>query len=124
MATNFTKELMITLGKKHLNLSKWSPDDTLGWEKDHKMKGHLEKCLKRLDQLQYLLYAERKRALLIVLQGLDAAGKDGTIRHVMNGVNPQGCHVTSFKKPSVEEAAHDFLWRVHKAVPSIGDIGI
>ena len=124
MATNFSKELMVTPGKKHLNLSKWSPDDTLGWEKDDKMKGHLEKCLRRLDELQYLMYAENKHALLIVLQGLDAAGKDGTIRHVMDGVNPQGCRVTSFKKPSTEEMDHDYLWRIHKAIPPIGDIGI
>jgi PPK2 family polyphosphate:nucleotide phosphotransferase len=124
MGTNFTKELMVTPGKKHLKLSKWDPDDTLGREKDEKTKASLEKSLKRLDDLQYLLYAERKHALLVVLQGLDASGKDGTIRHVMSGVNPQGCHVTPFKKPSLEEAAHDFLWRVHKAVPARGDIGI
>ena len=93
MATNFTKELIVTPGKKRVKLSKWDPDDTLGWEKDHKTKDNLEKCAKRLDDLQYLMYAERKHALLIVLQGLDAAGKDGTIRHVMAGVNPQGCHV-------------------------------
>lgn len=124
MGTNFTRELIVEPGKKHLKLSKWDPDDTFGWEKDHKMKASLEKNLKRLDQLQYLLYAEKKRALLVVLQGLDAAGKDGTIRHVMSGVNPQGCHVTSFKKPSAEEASHDFLWRIHKAIPPIGDIGI
>jgi PPK2 family polyphosphate:nucleotide phosphotransferase len=124
MGTNFTKELMVRPGKKHLNLSKWDPDDTLGWEKDNKMKGHLEHCQERLNDLQYLLYAQCKRSLLIVLQGLDAAGKDGTIRHVMAGINPQGCRVTSFKKPSVEEAKHDFLWRIHKAVPPVGDIGI
>ncbi|HTP43213.1 MAG TPA: polyphosphate kinase 2 family protein [Candidatus Acidoferrum sp.] len=124
MATNFTNELMVVPGKKRVNLSKWDPDDTLGWDKDHKMKSNLEKNLQRLDELQYLLYAERKHALLIVLQGLDAAGKDGTIRHVMSGVNPQGCHVTSFKQPSIEEKSHDFLWRIHKAIPAIGDIGI
>jgi PPK2 family polyphosphate:nucleotide phosphotransferase len=124
MATNFSKELIVTPGKKHVRLSTWDPDDTLGWDKDHKTKANLEKCAKRLDDLQYLMYAERKHALLIVLQGLDAAGKDGTIRHVMDGVNPQGCRVTSFKQPSAEERSHDFLWRIHKAVPCIGDIGI
>jgi PPK2 family polyphosphate:nucleotide phosphotransferase len=124
MSTNFTKKLMVTPGKRRLSLSKWDPDDTLGWEKGDKTKAALEKSLKRLNELQYLLYAEKKRALLVVLQGLDAAGKDGTIRHVMSGVNPQGCHVTSFKKPSTEESAHDFLWRIHKAVPAFGDIGI
>ena len=82
------------------------------------------KAIKKLDKLQYLLYADHKHALLMVFQGLDAAGKDGTIRHVMSGVNPQGCSVTSFKAPSPEEAAHDYLWRVHHAVPAFGDIGI
>jgi PPK2 family polyphosphate:nucleotide phosphotransferase len=70
------------------------------------------------------MYAERKHALLVVLQGMDGSGKDGTIRHVMTGLNPQGCHVTSFKVPTPEEAAHDFLWRVHRAAPQLGDIGI
>jgi PPK2 family polyphosphate:nucleotide phosphotransferase len=123
MATNFTKELTVKLGKK-VKLSKFDPDDTLGWNKNHAMKVSLDKNLKKLDSLQYLLYADRKHALLVVFQGLDAAGKDGTIRHVMSGVNPQGCSVTAFKVPSPEEAAHDFLWRVHHAVPPFGDIGI
>jgi PPK2 family polyphosphate:nucleotide phosphotransferase len=123
MATNFTKELTVKLGKK-VKLSKFDADDTLGWNKNHAMKVSLDKNLKKLDSLQYLLYADRKHALLVVFQGLDAAGKDGTIRHVMSGVNPQGCSVTAFKVPSPEEAAHDFLWRVHRAVPPFGDIGI
>jgi PPK2 family polyphosphate:nucleotide phosphotransferase len=123
MATNFTDELMATPGKK-VKLGKWDPEDTLGWEKDPKMKESLEKTIERLDKLQYLLYAEHKRTLLIVLQGLDAAGKDGTIRHVMAGVNPQGCTVTSFKKPSADEMSHEYLWRIHKAVPEYGNIGI
>jgi PPK2 family polyphosphate:nucleotide phosphotransferase len=121
--TNFSKELIVKLGKK-VKLSHYDAEETLGWEKDHRMKQSLDKALDRLDKLQYLLYAENKRALLIVLQGLDAAGKDGTIRHVMSGVNPQGCTVTPFKVPSKEEASHDFLWRIHKAVPQYGDIGI
>lgn len=123
MATKFGEELIATPGKK-VRLEKWDPEDTLGWNKNHKMKASLDKTIDKLDGLQYLLYAEHKRALLIVLQGLDAAGKDGTIRHVMSGVNPQGCRVTSFKKPTSEELTHDYLWRVHKAVPPIGDIGI
>src|ERR1700688_2544515 len=123
MATNFSKELTVKPGKK-VKLSKYDPSDTLGWEKGHKAKASTEKAIQDLDKLQYLLYAEHKRALLIVLQGRDAAGKDGTIRHVMSGVNPQGCHVTSFKKPSPEELSHEYLWRIHKAVPEYGDIGI
>ena len=120
---NFSKEFAVKPGQK-VKLKKYDPNETLGWKKDHKMKASLEKALKNIDNLQYILYAERKRALLIVLQGLDAAGKDGTIRHVMSGINPQGCPVTSFKVPSPEEASHDFLWRVHKAVPAFGDLGI
>jgi PPK2 family polyphosphate:nucleotide phosphotransferase len=123
MATNFSKELRVTPGTK-VKLSKWDAEDTLGWEKDHKMKASLEKAIERLDKLQYLLYAEHKRTLLIVLQGLDASGKDGTIRHVMAGINPQGCTVVSFKKPSADEMSHDYLWRIHKAVPEYGNIGI
>lgn len=123
MGTNFSKKLMVKPGAK-VDLSDWDADETLGWSKNRKMEESLEKTIGKLDGLQYLLYAERKRALLIVFQGLDAAGKDGTIRHVMSGVNPQGCHVTSFKTPSVEEMAHDFLWRIHAAVPKIGDFGV
>ena len=123
MATNFTKELMVKPGKK-VKLAKFDPDETLGWDKNHAMKASMEKAIKKLDHLQYRFYADRKHALLIVLQGLDAAGKDGTVRHVMSGVNPQGCSVTSFKAPSPEEAAHDYLWRVHHAIPEYGNFGI
>jgi PPK2 family polyphosphate:nucleotide phosphotransferase len=123
MATNFTKELIIKPGHK-VKLQKFDPGATLGWQKGRAMKASLAKALARLDKLQYLLYADHKHALLVVFQGLDAAGKDGVIRHVMSSVNPQGCVVTPFKTPSPEEAAHDFLWRIHKAVPPYGDIGI
>lgn len=123
MHKKFTKELMVKPDKK-VNLSKYDPEDTLGWKKGHHMEASLEKAVETLDKRQYLLYAEHKRALLIVLQALDAGGKDGTIRHVMSGLNPQGCKVTSFKVPNAEEAAHDFLWRIHRAVPGHGDIGI
>lgn len=123
MAGNFTKELMLKPGKK-VKLGRFDPDETLGWEKNRAMKTSLDKAIKKLDHLQYLLYANRKHALLVVFQGRDAAGKDGTIRHVMSGVNPQGCSVTAFKTPSPQEAAHDYLWRVHHAVPEYGDIGI
>lgn len=78
----------------------------------------------KLDLLTYRLYAENKRALLIVLQGMDAGGKDGVIRHVLSGVSPQTCQVVSFKQPTVEELSHDYLWRVHRAVPPKGRVGI
>lgn len=123
MSTNFSKHLVVTPGTK-VKLSKYDPEETLGWDKGHKMKADLEKSIERLDSLQYLLYAEHKHALLIVLQGLDAAGKDGTIRHVMAGINPQGCVVTPFKTPTHEEMSHDYLWRIHHAAPAIGNIGI
>src|SRR5436305_12743308 len=80
--------------------------------------------VQRLAALHDLLYAEHKRSVLIVVQGMDASGKDGTIKHVMSGVNPQGCSVTSFKQPSTLELDHDFLWRIHSAIPAKGDIGI
>jgi PPK2 family polyphosphate:nucleotide phosphotransferase len=81
---------------------------------------HVEK----LGDLQYLLYAENRRSLLVCLQGLDAAGKDGTIRHVMTGMNPQGTRVHAFKVPSTLEASHDFLWRVHAQTPARGEVVI
>ncbi len=77
-----------------------------------------------LQELQRVLWAEGKHSLLIVLQAMDAGGKDGTIRHVFRGVNPQGCQVTSFKVPTKEELSHDYLWRIHKATPRRGYMGI
>ena len=77
-----------------------------------------------LVEWQTRLWAESKRSVLLILQGTDASGKDGTVAHVFRGVNPQGTRVTSFKAPTAEELAHDFLWRVHQAVPSAGEIGI
>lgn len=84
----------------------------------------MEAYVQKIRKLQYLMYAEGKRSLLICLQGRDAAGKDGTINHVLWAMNPQGCSVTGFKVPSAEEAAHDFLWRYHKAVPAKGHVAI
>lgn len=78
----------------------------------------------KLDRLQYLMYAEKKHSLLIVLQGLDASGKDGLIRHLLNGVNPAGCRVVNFKRPKQEELDHDFLWRVHPHLPARGEVSI
>ena len=116
------QKLVVKPGKK-VKLADWDPDYTHGFTKEEAAH-ELEKYHARMEVLQDLLYAEKKYALLIVLQALDAGGKDGTIRHVMSGVNPQGCAVTSFKAPTAEELGHDFLWRVHKAVPIKGTIGI
>jgi PPK2 family polyphosphate:nucleotide phosphotransferase len=87
-------------------------------------KDDLAKNVRRLAELQDVLYAENIHSLLVVFQAMDAAGKDGAIKHVMSGVNPQGCQVTSFKAPSAEELDHDFLWRCQKALPERGRIGI
>ena len=84
----------------------------------------LEKHVKQLDSLHQLLYGSNQFALLVIFQGMDAAGKDGAIRHVMSGVNPQGCEVSSFKQPSSEELEHDFLWRAEQRLPRRGSIGI
>ncbi len=99
------------------------PSDTHGIDKAS-AAAHLSKNLDRLSVLQYLLYAEARRGLVVVLQGIDAGGKDGTIQHVMSGLNPQGVRVTSFKVPEGAEKRHDYLWRVHCAVPEFGQIGI
>src|SRR5262249_53712129 len=89
-----------------------------------KVKEKTRGILEKLDELQERLYAAADRSLLIVFQGMDTSGKDGVIKHVMSGVNPQGCRVSSFKTPTKEEAAHDFLWRVHRETPAKGFIGI
>lgn len=93
------------------------------WEKES-AKIRIEQNTERSRELAYRLYAENKRALLLVLQGMDTAGKDGTIRTVMTGINPQSCQIVPFKQPSHLELDHDFLWRIHKAVPRHGNIGI
>lgn len=115
-------KLRVTPGE-NVNLRQYDPAETFNISK-RKAEKEVEDHVKELAEFHDLLYAEDKRALLIVLQGMDAAGKDGTIRHVMSGVNPQGCTVTSFKEPSTKELEHDFLWRIHAAVPEKGSIGI
>ena len=107
-----------------VKLSRLNPRDTPGCKGKGRAADALRKNVERLADLQYLLYAEGRRALLVVLQTMDAGGKDGAIRHVMGPINPQGCHVTSFKAPTAEELDHDFLWRVHRAVPRRGMIGV
>ena len=107
-----------------VDLADIDPAGTHGFEKGRDLEAALAKNIARIDELQYLMYAEHRRALLVVLQGIDASGKDGTIRHVMTGFNPQGCRVTPFKAPTPEELAHDFLWRIHHVVPGKGDVAI
>ena len=114
---------IITPGKR-IDLNDYPPGYTGVYEKKGQTKRGLKKLHKQLLELQELLYAGNKHALLIILQGMDTCGKDGTIRKVMTGINVQGCDVVSFKAPSTDELSRDFLWRAHKAVPSKGKIGI
>jgi len=100
------------------------PGYTAGFESKKAARERTAANLERLQELQERLYAQGKHALLVVLQAMDAGGKDGTIKHVLGAFNPQGVHVTPFKVPTEEEAAHDILWRVHKAVPRRGMVGI
>lgn len=117
----------VKAGRK-LSLRDYDPNDTGDYKKNDqgkaKAKAETAKLIARLDGLQERLYANATRSLLIVLQGMDTSGKDGTIKSVMSGVNPQGCKVVAFKAPSKDELAHDFLWRVHREVPPKGYIGI
>jgi PPK2 family polyphosphate:nucleotide phosphotransferase len=114
--------------RSRVRLTDHDPDDTGNYQKTDEGKAtakkETERRVARLSRLQERLYANRSRSLLIVLQGMDTSGKDGTIKNVMSGVNPQGCKVISFKTPSNEELAHDFLWRAHREVPAKGFIGI
>jgi PPK2 family polyphosphate:nucleotide phosphotransferase len=115
--------LCVAPGEK-VRLCDFDPDYTGGLKKGKRVQAELDKNIAVLDQLGYRLYAENRRSLLLVLQGMDTAGKDGTIRHVMEGFNPQSSHIVSFKQPGVEELAHDFLWRVGMAAPRKGFVGI
>jgi PPK2 family polyphosphate:nucleotide phosphotransferase len=106
-----------------IDLSSLDAATTHGWQRQAAEAATADQ-IERLTDLQDRLWAESKRAVLVVLQGIDAAGKDGTIRKVMTAFNPQGCAVSSFKVPTPEELAHDYLWRVHRRVPGRGEIGI
>lgn len=110
-------------GRK-VNLKRdFDPEFTVRMDKEEAKK-RLEEGVSQLAEYQDMLYAQSTYALLIIFQAMDAAGKDGTIKHVMSGLNPQGCRVTPFKVPSAEELEHDFLWRAVKALPERGDLGI
>jgi PPK2 family polyphosphate:nucleotide phosphotransferase len=114
---------LVKPGEK-LRLKDRATDDTGKYKHEKDAAPELEMHRQRLNVLQDILSAERKHAVLVVLQAMDTGGKDGTIRHIFTGVNPQGVDVTQFKVPTPLEAAHDFLWRVHSAVPRLGIIGI
>lgn len=121
---HFARHFLVEPGRK-VNLKKdFDPADTHGYNKPENAGDILQDGVELLAEYQEKLYAEDARALLVVLQALDAAGKDSTIKHVMSGVNPAGCQVTSFKAPNSEELDHDYLWRCVRALPARGNIGI
>ena len=120
---DYRKKFAVEPGKK-VRLSRIDPSYTGKHETHDKALPEIQKNVERMDELQYLLYADGSQSLLVVLQALDAAGKDGTIRHVFSGMNPQGTFVYGFKQPSREEAAHDFLWRAHARTPGRGEVAV
>jgi PPK2 family polyphosphate:nucleotide phosphotransferase len=120
---NYGKKFLVEPGSK-VRLGKIDPSYSGKHETRKAAAEETAKQVERMDRLQYLLYADASRSLLIVLQGLDAAGKDGVIRHLFTGMDPQGTRVSSFKEPTKEELAHDFLWRVHVRAPAKGEVAI
>jgi len=118
------RERLRVPAKGRFRLDEVEPDSTPGARTKQAARARLAKNLSRIDELQYLMYAENRRALLLVFQAMDAGGKDGAIRTLTRGMNPQGCVVTAFKQPSAEELEHDFLWRITRALPRRGEIGI
>ena len=120
---NYSKKLVVKPGTK-IRLKDFDP----GYHGKHgsheSALPEIEENRQKMDELQYLMYAENKHSLLVVLQGLDAAGKDGVVRHVFTGMNPEGCAAVNFKEPTAKELAHDFLWRVHPHVPAKGSVVI
>ena len=116
VASDFSKPYRVDNGKK-FRLKDFAPDDTSGVKSKKHAERELPRGIERMADLQDKLYAQDRWAILLIFQAMDAAGKDGVIKHVMSGVNPQGCQVYSFKQPSAEELDHDFLWRTNKCLP-------
>lgn len=122
-ATSVSRHTIVPPGKK-IDLQDYDPADTGEFDNKESSQVKLAADIQQLSEYQNILYAQNKFSVLIIFQAMDAAGKDSTIKHVMSGVNPQGCQVYSFKSPSSEELDHDYLWRTHKAMPERGRIGI
>lgn len=120
---DYRKKFCVEPGEK-VRLAKIDPSYTGKHELHKKAEPDILKHVERIEELQYLLYADASQSLLIVLQALDAAGKDGVIRHLFSGMNPQGTSVSGFKQPSKVELAHDFLWRAHIPAPGKGEVAI
>ena len=122
-AAEISEPFRITKGEK-FRLKDYDPGDTGGLKDKEKALKTLQRGVELLSHFQEKLYAQDRWAMLMIFQAMDAAGKDGAIKHVMSGINPQGCSVTSFKAPSSEELDHDYMWRAHKAIPERGKIGL
>ncbi|HUE11062.1 MAG TPA: polyphosphate kinase 2 family protein [Steroidobacteraceae bacterium] len=123
VVSDFSKPYRVDNGRK-FRLKDFDPADCSGVRSKLVAEKELPRGIERLVDLQGELYAQDRWAILLIFQAMDAAGKDGAIKHVMSGVNPQGCQVYSFKQPSIEELDHDFLWRTNKCIPERGRIGI
>jgi polyphosphate kinase 2 (PPK2 family) len=119
------QKLLVTPSKitRNLNLGDWSPDYD-GDKKKENVDHELDRLSSRMSELQHKLFADNSQSLIIILQGVNASGKDGTIRHVMDALNPQNCYVKSFKVPSSKDVLHDYLWRVHMSILQKGQITI
>ena len=120
---NYVKKLIVKPSSK-IRLKHFDPGYHGKHESHKSALPEIQENRQKMEDLQYLMYAENKLSLLIVLQGLDAAGKDGVVRHVLTGMNPSGCVAVNFKEPTAKELAHDFLWRVHPHVPAKGSVAI
>jgi len=120
---NYVKKLIVKPGSK-IRLKHFDPGYHGKHESHKSALPEIQENRQKMEDLQYLMYAENKHSLLIVLQGLDAAGKDGVVRHVLTGMNPAACVAVNFKEPTAKELAHDFLWRVHPHVPAKGSVAI
>src|SRR5215475_11164894 len=120
---NYLKKFIVEPESK-IRLKHFNPDYHGKHECHQEALAEIQEYVQKMEQLQYLMYAERKHSLLVVLQGLDAAGKDGVVRHILTGMNPAGCTAVGFKQPTTQELAHDFLWRVHPHVPAKGSVAI
>ncbi len=120
---HYREKLLVKPGRR-LRLEDINPADKGQHESEQTALPEIEQYRNKLTMMQSLLYAEKKRSLLIVLQAMDAGGKDGTVNHVLSALNPQGAKVTGFRQPTPEEMAHDFLWRVHPHTPGKGEIAI
>ena len=121
--SNYLKKLIVKPDSK-IRLKHFDPGYHGKHESRESAQPETQEHIQKMQELQYLMYAENKHSLLIVLQGLDAAGKDGVVRHVLTGMNPSGCVAVNFKQPTAEDLDHDFLWRVHPHVPGKGSVAI